>query len=371
MHQKGQQLAFPQKYEIFRSEVEKFRIPWQQGADWVTITKDSVLLSSLMEIQKVNLYKEVKVKIQGEKVEDAGGVLREWAHLIMKEAIDQFSGLFIMADTEDVTYKINNEADNDEHIINCFSLIGKILGKLVFEKVPINIYLDNTILKYLLGQKVELQDIFSYDKQLYKSWKHILDTDIQQDDFIGNFAIYKTDEKGQTHAIELIPNGEAIIIENLNKQQYVDLWQVIPKKLIENFEVHEFEMILNSTPFINIDDWKIHTEYQGKFKENDKIIQWFWEILYSFDQQQLQEFLRYCTGSTRPPIQGFKKLESNRGSYNKFTIRSIPFTKTNPFPIAHTCFNRLELPEYKDQFTMQTYMKAVVNNDLDGVFGME
>lgn len=37
-----------------------------------------------MAASKVNMYKEVKIQFSGDKVNDAGGLLREWMHMIIK-----------------------------------------------------------------------------------------------------------------------------------------------------------------------------------------------------------------------------------------------------------------------------------------------
>lgn len=87
-----------------------------------------MLLTSLNAIDNVNLHKEVKISINGDKVQDAGGLLREWVHMIVKEiflantgkeiqlnylrrAVPLSQGLFVKATTDEVTYKINREAD--------------------------------------------------------------------------------------------------------------------------------------------------------------------------------------------------------------------------------------------------------------------
>jgi len=49
------------------------------------IHTDNVLLTSLTAIELVDLHKEVKISINGDKVQDAGGLLREWVHMITKE----------------------------------------------------------------------------------------------------------------------------------------------------------------------------------------------------------------------------------------------------------------------------------------------
>jgi len=35
-----------------------------------------------------------------------------------------------------------------------------------------------------------------------------------------------------------------------------EIYRVIPKQLLEIFEAHEFEMILNGVPFIDLEEWK-------------------------------------------------------------------------------------------------------------------
>ena len=42
-------------------------------------------MSCYEEMKKVNFHKEVKIKFLDESVEDAGGLLREWMHLTIKE----------------------------------------------------------------------------------------------------------------------------------------------------------------------------------------------------------------------------------------------------------------------------------------------
>ena len=170
-----------------------------EGADWLKIHSDNVLLSSLDEIKKCNLHKELKIQIFEDKVNDAGGLLREWTHMIMKEILDYNIGIFVIADTDDVTYKINSEAEIDDHIIACYRMLGKVyfnsqvadqrehpphpkpsylkvIGKSIFEKIMINAYFDRTLINFILGKKITLSDIFFYDKHLYKSWSYLLST---------------------------------------------------------------------------------------------------------------------------------------------------------------------------------------------------
>ena len=74
--------------------------------------------------------------------------------------------------------------------------------------------------------------------------------------------------------------------------------------------------------------------------------------------------LHYCTGSTRVPILGFRYLESNRNTVNKFTIQKVEKEKGNPYPRTYTCFNRLELPVYSSQEELDEHLTTVIAKEL-------
>lgn len=71
-------------------------------------------MSSLVEAQKVNMYKEVKIEFAGDKVSDAGGLLREWIHMVIKEIFDESTGIFGVCNAEDIMYKLKWDEEIDE-----------------------------------------------------------------------------------------------------------------------------------------------------------------------------------------------------------------------------------------------------------------
>lgn len=69
-------LGFQEKEVWLRRKLEELRIPWTAGADFMRIDKTNILMGSLVESQKVDMHKEIKIEFLGEKVNDAGGLLR-------------------------------------------------------------------------------------------------------------------------------------------------------------------------------------------------------------------------------------------------------------------------------------------------------
>ena len=95
-------LDFEEKQIWFYNQIEKLRISWMNGSEQLTLRKDSILEDTLKKIESFDLHKELKINFLNDKVLDAGGLMREWIYLIMKDFVKV--GLFEKADTENMTY---------------------------------------------------------------------------------------------------------------------------------------------------------------------------------------------------------------------------------------------------------------------------
>jgi hypothetical protein len=130
-------------------------------------------------------------------------------------------------------------------------------------------------------------------------------------------------------------------------------------------------MMCYGVPFINVQDLQSHTVYKGEYHEEHPLIMMFWAVIFEQEQLALRRFMQFLTGSERPPVFGFSKLESNRNNIAYFCIESVRYNPANPFPKAHTCFNRLELPLYQSEEQMREMLSAIFNNNLEGVYGLD
>jgi E3 ubiquitin-protein ligase HUWE1 len=389
---KAKTLCFEDKQRWFRLQIEKHRISWTYGADNLVISKTNILQHSMERIKNCNLYKEVKIAFEEEKkVQDAGGLLREWIHLLMKELFSSSLGLFKKADTDEMSYSISPYSDQMIKTLDMYKFCGKIFGKAIFESIPVHAHLDKCLLKHILSKPITLEDVKYFDKPIWKSLCYLRDTPINgNDDFEEYFTVPSGDMV--TPSKELAPNGRETRVTDENKIEFIDLkvqwlghkqiemklnaflqglYMIIPKEALSVFEVNEIEMVLNGLPFIDIDDWERNTEYKGSYYKSHQVIRWFWETLRSLEQKDLSKFLQYCTGSSRTPVEGFRVLQSNRGDYAKFCIESMKYSKDNCIMKAHTCFNRLDLPQFPAQELVNQNIKMVLESDFSGVFGIE
>lgn len=95
------------------------------------------------------------------------------------------------------------------------------------------------------------------------------------------------------------------------------------------------------------------THYEG-FGPEDELVQWFWDILHNFDEEQKRKFLVFSTGSYRSPLRGLKSL--------KFIISKQANDQNDRLPSAHTCFNHFLLPVYKDKEIMKEKLLQALEN---------
>ena len=68
----------------------------------------------------------------------------------------------------------------------------------------------------------------------------------------------------------------------------------------------------------------------------------------TLDSTEKANFLQFVTGSSKVPVQGFAFLWG-MGGPQKFTISRISGSDNFQLPVAHTCYNQIDLPEYSSK----------------------
>lgn len=208
-----------------------------------------------------------------------------------------------------------------------YKLFGILLGKALIEKIPINFYFNQPFLKSILGEKMCLEDILLFDRELYNSWSFLKKNSLSNEDAtFFNFEIL-CNKNNQMSSYELKENGINIQVDDSNKLEYIDLciefytekqikkeldlilteiYKIVPKFYLDVFTINEFELILNGISTIDLNDWRQNTIYKGIYNETHYIIKWFWEYMEKLDPLQLSRFLKFSTGNSRTPFDGFR-----------------------------------------------------------------
>jgi hypothetical protein len=216
-----------------------------------------------------------------------------------------------------------------------FRFFGKLIGKAFFDKIPVNLCLNRqiylTLLKKTRIDDYEHLDEFKHiDVSVFNSLKFFHENDLSQhEDVIEQFFEHSNDEG---KSVELVPGGSSKRVNNDNKKEFIKLkchyigyksckpqldqlaegfYSVVPYDWIAHLTVEELEVQLCGQSHIDLDDWKEFTEYRGFLSVAfSGTIKNFWNIMETYNQQELGRVLQFCTGTSRVPIGGFAELES-------------------------------------------------------------
>lgn len=366
----------------------------------LVVSRENILEESFnqfMTSQDLNLRANMHIYFVDEIAYDVGGVYREWYSCLFKEIFSKENnffmenvnksedkGSFLIPMTEPTFYK-------SEYLLY-YEFIGKVIGKALFDKIMIGQNFNRIILKHLMNYKIEqfdIEDIKYYDISIYNSLKEILKNDMDS-----NSDLYFVWEISNIE-YELIPNGKEILIKNTNKFQFVKkvvefiCYNSISKKIdklkegfdfimsnkssiLQIFTIDEFNFLLSGQSKIDLTNWKENTFYKGYYTKDDPTIKMFWDVLNELTHEELLAFYKFCTGCSRVPIDGFGSLQGTRNKQMKFCIESPPMMDKdeNRLIEAHTCFNRICLPEYGTKEKMKKAIYTIINNDTN-FFGLK
>ena len=302
--------CFQEKLTWMRMQVEGLRVPWEEGCEWLQVDRHNVLMSTQDALIAANLRKEVKIRFDEEEVDDAGGLLREWLHLCIKELCDpDATGLLGLCNTEETAYKFLPDPSMTEDELYykqaLARMMGVVIGKGVFDRIPLGLYLTRCIWRQVLGQTPIMGDLYSYDRDIYKSCMDILATP-EPEEMGLNFTYLVPHPRLPPQEVELKAGGRDIQLTASNRQEWVDLLvkyllvdscrpfvevvrqqinQVFPIRILEVLEPHELESLINGPPHINVREWRQSTLYRG-YKEGEKQVQWFWQYVEGLSQEK-------------------------------------------------------------------------------------
>ena len=383
------------KIADLKKSISSRKISWQDGCCTLEVSRNNLLNDSMKKIQKIDLFKELKINFTGELCYDAGGIFREWCTTIFKSLESDKLKLFVVSESNDFSYIINPFLKNNETNFKYFTFIGKLLGKALLDNITINVCFNKLIYKMILQEDISFEDLTFIDNPLHSSLTNLKEIYMSggTDDFYESLGIYYSvdleDTNKKRHTLDLIDNGSDKPVKNINdyitkrinlmkgiyepfiKRIRESLFKLIPKDVIQKFTSDELELLINGRPFLDLEEWQEFTEYKQPYNENHRVIIWFWEILNEYSQKELSNLLMFTTGASRVPFGGFSALESNRGNVSKFTIECIPYVKgVKNFVKAHTCFNRLDIPNFDNKNELKEALHYVSSNEIIG-FGIE
>ncbi|RQM25499.1 hypothetical protein B5M09_000540 [Aphanomyces astaci] len=143
-----------------------------------------------------------------------------------------------------------------------YSLVGRVVGKALFEEQLLPVHLTLPLLKHILGVPISFSDLQFLDDELYQSlvWLKRCTSAADVEALALDFTVVE--------CIPLAPGGDCISVTLVNKAAYLDLvfqyhildsvsyqlllllgalYSVVPEELLKVFDYKELELLLCGT----------------------------------------------------------------------------------------------------------------------------
>lgn len=324
------------------------------------VSRNNLVQDTITQLQmssQEDLKKPLRVKFVDEEAEDAGGVTKEFFLLLLREILKPDYGMFLeYEETNTIWFRSQSFEE-----ISYFFLIGMLCGLAIYNFTIINLPFPLALYKkLLLGDKYisELSDISELSPRLAKSLQDLLDynKDDLEEVFCLNFSITES-HFGEVKAVPLKNNGEDINVTQDNKSDYVKLYidyilntsctkpfeafkkgflKVIGTGVLDLFHPQELMGLVVGNQNYQWEELEKNCTYKNGYTADSSTVQFFWQVFKELTEENKKKFLMFLTGSDRIPLRGMESV--------KIYIQKTE--GTGHLPVAHTCFNLLDLPCY-------------------------
>ncbi|ETN64680.1 hect E3 ubiquitin ligase [Anopheles darlingi] len=319
-----------------------------------------------------------KVKFVGESVDDCGGGFSESIAEMCDELQNGSVPLLIQtpngrgeAGANRDCFLLDPTLTSVLHM-NMFRFLGVLMGIAVRTGSPLSLNLAEPVWRQLAGETLRPSDLTEVDRDYITGLLYIRDVESDPKVFASIELPFST-PSAKGHEVPLSTKYTKITPEN--RSEYVKLAlnyrihefdeqvkavrdgmsKVIPVPLLSLFSAAELQAMVCGSPDIPLCLLKTVATYKG-VESTAPLIQWFWEVMEEFTNQERSLFLRFVWGRTRLP----RTIADFRG--RDFVLQVLD--KYNPpdhfLPESYTCFFLLKMPRYSCKAVLQEKLKYAI-----------
>lgn len=375
------------KFELVLSRPRAYRFAASGGVDTEgRFTLFSQAWRYMRAMPPARLRRRAKLwtaQFAGERSHDDGGPYREcFAEFSTALQSDQMD-LFVRVPNH--TERNNSGANRDCWVFNpeatsatalsMFNFLGKVMGMALRNEEYLSLRLPPFLWCLLSGGSPGPQALKEVDLVSHKALTELAnDPSLTEEtfaDIVGEQTFTTQLWSGRT--VEVVAGGANKLLTWANREEYVaavtrtQLQQVsrqveavraglatmVPIAPLALFSARQFQrLVCGLTGDIDIDLLAEMTDFSG-WSRGDTVIQWYFDVLREASPDDVAAVLRFISG--RPTI-GRNKASFGR----RFQIdRRSP---KDSFPVAHTCYNTLDLPEYSSKELLRQRILFAAHN---------
>uniref|UniRef100_A0A672LPK0 Probable E3 ubiquitin-protein ligase HERC3 n=1 Tax=Sinocyclocheilus grahami TaxID=75366 RepID=A0A672LPK0_SINGR len=296
-------------------------------------------LRELTVYNDVDLKKPLKVIFDGEEAVDAGGVTKEFFLLLLKELMDPIYGMFTQYSESNLLWF--SDKCFVEH--NWFHLIGIICGLAIYNSTVVDLHFPLVLYKKLLNVSPTLDDLKELSPTEGRSLQQLLEYEGDvEETFCLNFAVMGTE------------SIQYVFSDSVQEQYSAfssGFLKVCGGEILSLFQPSELMAMVVGNNNYNWEEMEKNASYKGEFSASHPTVKMFWEVFHEFPLEKKKQFLLFLTGSDRIPIHGMASL--------RIVIQSTA-AEEHYLPVAHTCYNMLDMPCYQTKETLRHRLTQAV-----------
>ncbi|XP_049602733.1 E3 ubiquitin-protein ligase HECTD3 isoform X1 [Syngnathus scovelli] len=236
-----------------------------------------------------------------------------------------------------------------------YEWIGQLMGAALRGKDFLVLALPGLVWKQLTGEAVSWsKDFHAVDSVLVNLLEAMDNMDRETFEFrFGEELVYTT-LLSDGQMVELVPGGGNVAVRYEDRRDFIRLVQkarleeskqqimalqagllkVVPQAVLDLLTWQEVEKKVCGDPEISVEALKRLTCYED-LEQNDTCVQYLWEALTNFTNEDRSRFLRFVTGRSRLPAPIYV-----------FSNKQVFCSESDALPQSSTCSSTLYLPNY-------------------------
>nr|XP_010593610.2 E3 ubiquitin-protein ligase HECTD3 isoform X2 [Loxodonta africana] len=235
-----------------------------------------------------------------------------------------------------------------------YEWIGQLMGAALRGKEFLVLALPGFVWKQLSGEEVSWsKDFPAVDSVLVKLLEVMEGMDKETFDFKFGKELTFTTVLSDQQVVELIPGGAGIVVGYEDRSRFIQMVQkarleeskeqlaamqagllkVVPQAVLDLLTWQELEKKVCGDPEVTVAALRKLTRFED-FEKSDKRVQYFWEALNNFTNEDRSRFLRFVTGRSRLPARIYIYPDK------------LGYETTDALPESSTCSSTLFLPHY-------------------------
>lgn len=356
-------------FELNRIQVKRSRTKSNGGLAGIDGMKSvfGQMVQKLPLLNQESLYlphRVWKVKFVGESVDDCGGGFSESIAEMCDELQNGSVPLLIQTPNGRGEAGANRDCFlldptlNSVLQMNMFRFLGVLMGIAVRTGSPLSLNLAEPVWRQLTGEELRPSDLTEVDRDYITSLICIRDMDGDPKVFQSLDLPFST-PSAKGHEVQL--SSRYTRISATNKHEYVRLAlnhrlhefdeqvkavrdgmsKVIPVPLLSLFSASQLQAMVCGSPEIPLGLLKSVATYKG-VDATSSLVQWFWEVMEEFSNQERSLFLRFVWGRTRLP----RTIADFRGRDFVLQVLDKYHPADHFLPESYTCFFLLKMPRY-------------------------